>query len=59
MAVYVLQLKEFAKEYSDDLGTATRTMNQAIEDAMANVKWMSQNYGTIVQWLTQYITEPM
>lgn len=54
-----LQLKEFAKEYRDDLGTATRTMNQAIEDAVANVKWMNQNYGIIVQWLTQYITEPM
>lgn len=47
----LFQLKEFKEENEHDLGTAMRTMNQAIEDAEANLKWMDTNYQTIVQWL--------
>lgn len=47
----VKNLKEFKEENEHDLGTAMRTMNQAIEDAEANLKWMDTNYQTIVQWL--------
>lgn len=54
---HVLQLREFKSENYDDLGTAIRTMNQAIEDAESNVKWMDNNYQTIVDWLKQWKSE--
>ncbi|CAG2053006.1 unnamed protein product [Timema podura] len=44
-------LKKFSSVHHHELGTATRAVEQAIEQARANVKWMERNYWPIVNWL--------
>jgi len=44
-------LKQFASIHHHELGTATRAVEQALEQAEANVKWMERNYESIVRWL--------
>ncbi|PSN54388.1 Aminopeptidase N [Blattella germanica] len=45
-------LMQFSSIHRRELGTATRAVEQAIEQAEANVKWMERNYEPIVRWLT-------
>jgi hypothetical protein len=42
---------QFASVHHHELGAATRAMEQALEQAEANVKWMESNYEPIVKWL--------
>lgn len=42
---------QFAVAHRHQLGTATRAVEQALEQAEANVKWMERNYEPIVRWL--------
>lgn len=44
-------LRQFASVHNRELGTATRAVEQALEQAEANVKWMERNYESIVRWL--------
>lgn len=44
-------LMQFALAHRHELGTATRAVEQALEQAEANVKWMERNYEPIVRWL--------
>ncbi|XP_024875821.1 aminopeptidase N isoform X2 [Temnothorax curvispinosus] len=44
-------LVEFAKEHLDELGTATRTIQQAVERAESNIRWIDNNHATIRDWL--------
>nr|CAD7438146.1 unnamed protein product [Timema bartmani] len=44
-------LMKFSSVHHHELGTATRAVEQAIEQARANVKWMERNYWPIVNWL--------
>ena len=38
----------FQREYKDDLRTATRAVQQAIESGETNLNWMNNNYEDIV-----------
>ncbi|XP_011643084.1 aminopeptidase N isoform X2 [Pogonomyrmex barbatus] len=44
-------LVEFAKSHIEELGTATRTIQQAMEQAEANIRWIHNNHATIRDWL--------
>lgn len=45
------ELKTFEQQHSTELGTATRTVKQAIESAEANVLWMGKNFQTVWQFM--------
>ncbi|XP_037803061.1 LOW QUALITY PROTEIN: aminopeptidase N-like [Penaeus monodon] len=45
------QLESFYEANLDDLGTATRAFEQAIESTRNNIGWMGSNYEAIVTWL--------
>ena len=49
--IFCSQLRQFASVHNRELGTATRAVEQALEQAEANVKWMERNYESIVRWL--------
>ncbi|XP_020287873.1 aminopeptidase N isoform X2 [Pseudomyrmex gracilis] len=44
-------LLEFAKEHVNEFGSARRTIQQALEQAEANVRWIDSNHATIRDWL--------
>ncbi|KAL6262287.1 hypothetical protein P5V15_007381 [Pogonomyrmex californicus] len=44
-------LVEFANSHIEELGTATRTIQQAMEQAEANIRWIHNNHATIRDWL--------
>ncbi|KAJ8681952.1 hypothetical protein QAD02_017744 [Eretmocerus hayati] len=44
-------LIDFANEHKDELGSATRSVEQAIEQAEANIRWVEANHATIHDWL--------
>jgi len=44
-------LQNFKTRYQNELGSATRTVNQAIEGVQANVQWMADNFIVITNWL--------
>ncbi|XP_057331888.1 aminopeptidase N [Microplitis mediator] len=44
-------LLDFAQEHSSELGSATRTVQQSVEQADANIRWLDRNYITIRDWL--------
>ncbi|XP_023288739.1 aminopeptidase N [Orussus abietinus] len=44
-------LLEFATEHKDELASASRTVQQAIEQAEANIRWLERNHVTIRDWL--------
>ncbi|KAL0271355.1 UNVERIFIED_CONTAM: hypothetical protein PYX00_008471 [Menopon gallinae] len=48
-------LVHFAKQNSHDLGAASRAVDQVVEQAAANIRWMESNYETIVKWLTDAV----
>ncbi|KAK7075491.1 hypothetical protein SK128_020460 [Halocaridina rubra] len=48
------ELELFKEEHSEDLGTATRAVDQAIERTANNIAWMENNYDVIVQWLADH-----
>ena len=52
LTAYVfVQLRQFAKKNRVLLREAKREMQQAIEQATADVAWMDKNYDTIISWL--------
>ncbi|XP_034944912.1 aminopeptidase Ey isoform X2 [Chelonus insularis] len=44
-------LLEFAQEHEKELGGVTRTIQQSIEQAESNIRWLNKNYITIRDWL--------
>ena len=44
-------MKVFVRDHNTELGTAARTVKQAIESTEANLAWMKLNYETIWGWL--------
>ncbi|KAL6443877.1 hypothetical protein ACFW04_001721 [Cataglyphis niger] len=44
-------LLEFATEHINELGTATRTIQQTMEQAEANIRWIDSNHAIIRDWL--------
>ncbi|XP_031788192.1 aminopeptidase Ey isoform X1 [Nasonia vitripennis] len=44
-------LLEFANEHKEELGSATRAVEQAVEQAEANIRWLERNHATIHDWL--------
>lgn len=51
LLILFFQLVEFAREHLDELGTATRTIQQAIERAESNIRWLDNNHAIIRDWL--------
>ncbi|XP_063230213.1 aminopeptidase N-like [Bacillus rossius redtenbacheri] len=51
-------LMRFAKAHGHELSTATRAVEQAIEQARANVQWMRLNYRPITEWLAGVTAAP-
>ena len=51
---YSSQLLQFQQTYQDDLGSADRAVDQAIERVEANIAWMVTSYSEVVTWLTQW-----
>lgn len=49
--MFFLQLKDFIAMNKDKLESATRTVQQAVEQAEENIKWLDNNYATIRDWL--------
>ena len=47
------QLKAFGKQHPN-LGSGTRAFAQTIENTMANIKWMKENYEIVSEWLNHY-----
>ncbi|XP_064088444.1 aminopeptidase N-like isoform X2 [Macrobrachium nipponense] len=45
------ELKMFKEEYKDQLKTAARAVDQAIEKTSNNIKWFTRNYDVITGWL--------
>ena len=45
------QLRLFHREHKEDLGSASRTVQQVIERTKVNIAWMRTNYDVIVEWL--------
>lgn len=54
----IFQLRHFAAQRRSELGTANRAVDQAIERAEANVRWMEKNAAVIDKWLTQEMKKP-
>lgn len=48
------ELKEFVNEHKAELGTASRSFMQAVEETEANVKWMEQSYDKVAKWFQNY-----
>ncbi|XP_043469608.1 aminopeptidase N [Leptopilina heterotoma] len=44
-------LLDFAKEHGEQLVSATRAVQQAVEQAEANIRWLEQNHESIYNWL--------
>jgi len=45
------ELEEFIEDHEDELGSAARDAAQMVEGTKANIRWMSQHYQTILDWL--------
>ncbi|XP_068228252.1 aminopeptidase N-like [Palaemon carinicauda] len=48
------ELIDFKNEHADELGTATRAVDQSIERVNNNIDWMYNYYDVIVQWLNDH-----
>lgn len=49
------QLLDFAKEHGEQLVSATRAVQQAVEQAEANIRWLEQNHESIYNWLQKNV----
>lgn len=48
------ELKKFKEDHQDiGFGSATLAMEQAIEKTTANIKWVSENKGPMLQWFSE------
>ena len=45
------QIKDFQSAHRSELRASTRDVQQAVEAAENNVKWMERNFGNIWGWL--------
>ena len=45
------QIKDFQSAHKSELRASTRDVEQAVEAAENNVKWMERNFGNIWDWL--------
>ncbi|KOC62990.1 Aminopeptidase N [Habropoda laboriosa] len=48
-------LVEFTEEHKEEFGSATRTVQQAIEQSEANLRWVEANQATIHDWFKRNI----
>ncbi|XP_064106708.1 aminopeptidase N-like [Macrobrachium nipponense] len=48
------ELIAFKNEHLDDLGQATRSVDQSIERVFTNIEWMNNYYDVIIQWLNDH-----
>ena len=45
------QLQQFKSDYETELGSATQSIDQSIEQTILNIEWMDNYYQVIVDWL--------
>ncbi|KAH0543387.1 aminopeptidase N-like [Cotesia glomerata] len=50
-------LLDFAQEHSSELGSASRSVQQSLEQAEANIRWLDRNYINIRDWLLKNTAE--
>ncbi|XP_011870128.1 PREDICTED: aminopeptidase N-like [Vollenhovia emeryi] len=48
-------IKEFMRKHLDELGSARRTILQAIEQVESNIRWLDKYHGQIYNWLQKNI----
>ncbi|KAJ8003221.1 hypothetical protein DPEC_G00167150 [Dallia pectoralis] len=51
------ELKQFQNNYNDELGSASRAVEQAIERTQANIKWVKENKQTVLEWFRRETSE--
>lgn len=49
----LIQLLEFTNEHIGKFGSATRSVQQSIEQSEANIRWVEANHVTIQDWLNR------
>lgn len=49
-------LLDFAKEHGEQLASATRAVQQSVEQAEANIRWLELNHESICDWLERNIS---
>jgi len=49
------QLRDFQNSHSNEFGSSTRAVEQALEAVENNVKWMEDNYNVVAEWLNQRV----
>ncbi|KRT82229.1 Peptidase [Oryctes borbonicus] len=47
-------IKQFVKSKSDDLSSASRVIQQLVEQGEANLEWKKRNFDKIVRWLSSF-----
>ena len=53
--VPLFQLRDFQNSHSNEFGSSTRAVEQALEAVENNVKWMEDNYNVVAEWLNQRV----
>uniref|UniRef100_A0AAY5KEY2 Aminopeptidase n=1 Tax=Esox lucius TaxID=8010 RepID=A0AAY5KEY2_ESOLU len=51
------ELREFQSNYNEELGSASRALEQAIERTQANIKWVKENKQTVLEWFRRETSE--
>lgn len=51
------ELEAFHEEHLEELGTAKRDTEIAIQNVKANVEWMENYYDVIVDWLNRHLKD--
>jgi aminopeptidase N len=53
-----VQLRQFQSDYNEEeLGSASRALEQAIERTQANIKWVKENKQTVLEWFRKESSE--
>lgn len=52
------ELRQFQSNYNEEeLGSASRALEQAIERTQANIKWVKENKQTVLEWFRKESSE--
>jgi len=46
-------LLDFREAHKDEFGSGSRAVDQRIEQARANIRWMEMNYDKVVNWFNE------
>ena len=54
---YPFQLLQFQRDFAGQFGSGRRALAQRIEETEGNIRWMEDNYDTVLEWLKQQNNE--